>query len=86
MPARLDREPRGAGHRELEVRWQLVRAVLERVVAGERTWLEPDDVEALVGLHERHIEREEHELLPMSARLLSDDDLERVGRASRERR
>jgi len=48
--------------------------------------LESEDVEALVGLYERHIEREESELLPMAARLLSDEDLDRVGRAMRERR
>jgi hemerythrin-like domain-containing protein len=77
---------RDVAHRELEARWQCVRAVLERVVAGERAWLESDAVEALVGLYERHIEREEHELLPMAAQLLSHDDLERVGRAMRERR
>lgn len=75
-----------AEHRELEARWQHVRAVLERVVAGDRVSLESEDVEALVGLYERHIEREENELLPMAARLLSDEDLDRVGRAMRERR
>lgn len=75
-----------AEHRELEALWQRVRAVLERVVAGERILLESDHVEALVALYERHIAREESELLPMAARLLSDDDLERVGRAMRERR
>jgi hemerythrin-like domain-containing protein len=48
--------------------------------------LASDDVEALVGLYERHIEREERELLPMAARLLSDDELELIGRAMRERR
>ena len=73
-------------HRELEARWQRVRVVLERVVAGDGVSLDSEEVEALVGLYERHIEREEHELLPMAARLLSDDDLERVGRAMRERR
>lgn len=78
-----------AEHRELEARWQRVRVVLERVVAGDLVSLEAEeaeDVEALVDLYERHIEREEQELLPMAARLLSDDDLERVGRAMRERR
>ena len=75
-----------AEHRELEARWQRVRAVLDRVVAGDGVSLESEDVEALVGLYERHIEREERELLPMAARLLSDDDLERVGRAMRARR
>jgi len=73
-------------HRELEARWQRVRAVLERVVAGERVSLKSEDVEALVTLFERHIQREEGELLPMAARLLSDDELDRVGRAMRERR
>lgn len=75
-----------AEHRELEARWQRVRAVLERVVAGDGVSLESEDVEALVGLYERHIEREESELLPMAARLLSDQDLDRIGRAMRERR
>jgi len=73
-------------HRELEARWQRLRSALERVVIGERVSLEPHDVEALVTLYERHIEREEGELLPMAARLLSDADLDRVGRAMRERR
>ena len=79
-------ESLAAEHRELEARWWRVRVVLERVVAGERVSLESEHVEALVGLYERHIKREEGELLPMAARLLSDDDLERVGRAMRERR
>ena len=73
-------------HRELEARWQDVRAVLERVVAGDSVLLSSQAVEALVSLYERHIEREENELLPMAARLLSDDELDRVGRAMRERR
>ncbi len=73
-------------HNELEVRWQNIRAVLERVVAGDNVVLEARAVEALVYLYERHIEREEAELLPMAARLLSDEDLARVGRAMRERR
>ena len=75
-----------ADHRALEIAWQRVRGVLERVARGESVRLESDDVEALVGQYERHIEREERELLPMAARLLSEDDLARIGRALRERR
>jgi hemerythrin-like domain-containing protein len=75
-----------AEHRELDARWRRVRAALQRVVEGERVSIEPGEVEALAGLHQRHIEREERELLPMAARLLGDDDLERLGRAMRERR
>jgi hemerythrin-like domain-containing protein len=75
-----------AEHRELEARWQRVRAALERVVAGDSVLLEAAGVQMLVDLYRRHIEREEGELLPMAARLLSDEDLDRVGRAMRERR
>jgi len=44
------------------------------------------DVEAFAALYERHIRVEEDELLPMAARLLSDEELARIGRAMRERR
>jgi hemerythrin-like domain-containing protein len=73
-------------HRALEKAWQCVRGVLEKVARGEAARLAPDDVQALVGQYEGHIEREEKELLPMAARLLSDDDLDRIGRAMRARR
>jgi len=75
-----------AEHRALDLAWQCVRGVLERVARGESVRLASNDVEALVGQYERHIECEEKELLPMVARLLSDDDLTRIGRAMRERR
>jgi hypothetical protein len=59
-----------------------------QIVFGLLTNVEgcPVAVPALVGLHEPHIEREESELLPMAVRLLSDDDLARIGPAMRERR
>jgi len=75
-----------ADHRALDADWQRVRAALERIAAGTSAHLSSDDVEALIGRYERHIEREEKELLPMAARLLSDDELARIGRAMRERR
>ena len=73
-------------HRELEVHWQRVRGLLARVVAGDGAALESSAVEGLVGRYQQHVEREEKELLPMAARLLSDDDLDRIGRAMRRRR
>ena len=75
-----------AEHRELEARWRPLRSVLDRVAANEDASLVASDVEAFVQLYERHIEREEIELLPMAARLLSDEELDRIGRAMRERR
>ena len=75
-----------AEHQELEAAWRRMRAVLERVAAGEAVTLSPEQVDAFVDLYARHIEREEQELLPMAARLLGDDELDRIGRAMRERR
>jgi len=75
-----------AEHRELEALWRPLRCALERVVANQSASLAPSDVDAFVGLYERHIEREERELLPMAARLLSEVELDDVGRAMRERR
>ncbi|MEO8717997.1 MAG: hemerythrin domain-containing protein [Burkholderiales bacterium] len=75
-----------ADHRALEAAWRRVRRALERIAAGAAVPLAAADVEALAGLYERHIEREESELLPMAARLLGEAELARVGRAMRERR
>ena len=75
-----------AEHRELEARWRAVRGALAEVAAGGSATLASEDVDALVGLYERHIEREEQELLPMAARLLGNEELDRIGRAMRERR
>jgi hemerythrin-like domain-containing protein len=75
-----------ADHRALETAWQHLRRVLQMIAGGGSVLLASDEVEAFVGLYERHIEKEERDLLPMAARLLSVDDLDRVGRAMRERR
>ena len=75
-----------AEHRELETDWQRLRLDLERIIANPSASLSASDVETFVGRYERHIEREERELLPMAARLLTDEELDRIGRAMRERR
>jgi hemerythrin-like domain-containing protein len=73
-------------HRVLESHWQRLRPVLLGIAAGDPLPLLPAEVEAFVALYERHIAREEAELLPMAARLLGHEALERLGRAMRERR
>jgi len=75
-----------AEHRALDADWRRVRASLAQIAAGTSAQLGSADVEALVGRYERHIAREEQELLPMAARLLADEDLARIGKAMRERR
>jgi len=73
-------------HRELESRWRPLRDALAPLAAGAAATPDADAIAAFVGLWQRHIAREERELLPLAARLLGDDVLERVGRAMRERR
>lgn len=75
-----------ADHRSIETQWHCLRAKLARIAAGEAQALLADDVHPLIASYEAHIAREEAELLPMAARLLSDTALEGVGRAMRERR
>jgi hemerythrin-like domain-containing protein len=73
-------------HRALEQRWRQLRRVLEQVALGTAATLAADEVQAFAGLYERHIKREEVELLPMAARLLDDATLDRIGLAMRARR
>lgn len=75
-----------AEHRALEARWQELRDVLAHIAQGQPVALPPSDVQAFVAAYAAHIEKEDTELLPMAARLLSDTDITRVGTAMRVRR
>lgn len=73
-------------HRALDFRWQRLREVLHAIAAGDSVSLDPTDVELFICMYERHIAREEAELLPMASRLLGDDALAEIGKAMRQRR
>ncbi|CAD5366797.1 Hemerythrin domain-containing protein [Rubrivivax sp. A210] len=73
-------------HRALERRWATLRQKLEAVAAGTASALTDADVSGFVQLYQLHIAREEDELLPMAARLLSATELDRIGLAMRKRR
>ncbi|NYT61092.1 hemerythrin domain-containing protein [Alcaligenaceae bacterium] len=75
-----------ADHRQLEALWRDLKQTLELVATGQPALLSSELVASFVRLYERHIQIEENELLPMAARLLSDGDITRIGRAMRERR
>jgi hemerythrin-like domain-containing protein len=75
-----------AEHRELEQRWRALRGQLEQVADGHAASLPDDEVLSFIGLYERHIAREEAELLPLAGRLLSEVELDRIGLAMRARR
>jgi hemerythrin-like domain-containing protein len=73
-------------HRALERRWAELRAGLLQVADGAASALADADVPGFVKHYQDHIDREEAELLPMAARLLSDAELDRIGLAMRVRR
>ena len=73
-------------HRLLEQRWTALRHRLLQVADGAASTLEHADVPGFVQLYEQHIAREDAELLPMAARLLSAAELDRIGVAMRHRR
>lgn len=75
-----------AQHRELEQVWGRIRWKLEGIWLGIGPELGADEVAEMVDLYQRHIAREEDELLPLAARLLDDSQLDGVGRAMRLRR
>jgi hemerythrin-like domain-containing protein len=73
-------------HRLLAQRWASLRGKLLPVAKGTASTLADADVPGFVQLYERHIAREESELLPMAVRLLSDVELDRIGLSMRRRR
>lgn len=75
-----------AEHRQLEQRWRALRARLDQVARAEAATLTDEEVHGFIAQYERHIEREETEVLPMAGRLLGDAELDRIGLAMRARR
>jgi hemerythrin-like domain-containing protein len=77
-------------HRALNGLWQTVRHGLGlRLLEGSNPGCSAalaDRVHAFTERYAQHIQREENELLPMARRLLSDAQLDAVGRAMRLRR
>ncbi len=75
-----------AEHRHLEAAWWALRKILLEISEGGSIALAAHTVEAFTGAYARHMQIEEDEVLPMADRLLSQHDIERIGRAMRLRR
>ena len=73
-------------HRQFEVMWRGLRAILQRLTDGENVALDAASVSAFTDAYAQHIEREETELLPIAARLLDAAQIEAIGSAMRRRR
>jgi hemerythrin-like domain-containing protein len=72
-------------HRTLRTLWAQLRQPLADVASGHGSLLDSAQVEAFVTLHHSHVEREQSELLPMAARLLTDEALDQLWKSMRER-
>lgn len=73
-------------HRHLEAAWRALRKVLIDISEGSCATLDTDTVDTFTAAYIRHMQIEEDEVLPMADRLLSQADIERIGRAMRLRR
>lgn len=71
-------------HRELGRLWQRLRPVLLELADGGAGALPVHEIEAFIAHCQAGVARENGELLPTAARLLSDGDLERIGAALRQ--
>ncbi len=72
-------------HRTLKTLWAQLRQPLADIASGHGSLLDSAQVEAFVTLHHSHVEREQSELLPMAARLLTDEALDQLWKSMRER-
>jgi hemerythrin-like domain-containing protein len=72
-------------HRTLEMMWRRLRKPVAAAAAGKDTAPGRGSVDVFVALYQSHIEREQIELLPMAARLLTDDALGQVASSMRKR-
>jgi hemerythrin-like domain-containing protein len=75
-----------AEHRRLADLWTPLREVLSEIATGRPAALPAAQVQAFTEAYAAHIQREEDELLPMAARLISDDALADIGQAMKARR
>lgn len=75
-----------ADHLRLAALWAPLRRILQAIAEGHAVELPMAQVEAFATAYAAHIRREEDELLPLAARLVSDDALAMVSRAMKARR
>lgn len=75
-----------AGHGALQRLWLRLQPALQDVAVGRTSALPVHEIESFIQCCRDSAEREDGELLPMAARLLSDDQLEQIARGMRRRR
>lgn len=73
-------------HDELRIAWQSLRGPLAAIASGQPAPFNDVAVFAFIALYSRHVERENSELLPLAARILSPAARRDLGRRMAERR
>lgn len=73
-------------HRDMELVWARIRVALERLQSGEATALDPHLCKDFARSYASHIDREDKQLIPLAARILSSADLASIGNAMASRR
>lgn len=73
-------------HVALEARWRRLRPLLAGIAAGTRANLSAGEVDEFRTAYDRHLAREEGELIPLAARLLDPSALAAIGREMAARR
>ena len=73
-------------HQMMNKAWRALRAQLSEIAAGNTASLEKIVVEHFSAAYERHIKLENEQLLPLAARLLSEQQLNQLGESMANRR
>ncbi|MBK9160441.1 MAG: hemerythrin domain-containing protein [Nitrosomonadales bacterium] len=75
-----------AEHQQMDAAWQRLRPLLTDIAEDRADRLDEESATHFAGLYAKHIALENGELLPLAARLLDPQQLERLGRNMAERR
>lgn len=73
-------------HQQMETAWQSLRRQLAATADGDATALDKCTAENFSQLYRSHIARENAEILPLAARLLTAEDVQQLSRAMTARR
>lgn len=75
-----------AQHQRMEAAWRALRIQLEAVTQGDADALERGAVTTFADLYRQHVARENAEIFPLAARVLTTQDIEALSRAMTARR
>jgi hemerythrin-like domain-containing protein len=76
----------GRDHALLAARWRKLRPLLAAIACGQRANLPPGQVADVAGAYERHIAREEQDLIPLAQRSFDAATIAAIGREMAQRR